>query len=153
MRVFRINNTQQNNINIQFKQKVTPKQMLLLIDSNRLMEPIELETRLSPKEINEFCLKNFGKTYVDLKRERYNELLKIVNSSVAKKICLYKLFPQKFRFNGEISKLASHKEKDAIRLWENGVSVEEIAKAIRASKEEVYEFLANVAREKCPIVG
>ena len=98
-------------------------------------------------------MKNFGKTYRELKSERYAELINITKSGIAKKIWIYKLFPHKLQCSHKLSKLPSHKEKDAVRLWEQGASIEDIARAIRAEKEEVFDFLANIARQKGPIVG
>lgn len=147
-------NYQQFNINqIQFKQKITTKQMLNLIDNCRSFDQISLETGLTREAVNEFCLKNFGKTYRNLKSERYNELINIANSSPAKKLWIYKLFPHKLQRSKKLNELPTYKEKDAIRLWENGTSIEDIAKALRAQQEEVFEFLAKIANEKGPIVG
>lgn len=153
MQVFKINNTNQNNIAVQFKQRVTPKQVLNIIDNSRSFDQVSIETGLARRELNEFCLKNFGKTYKELKSERYAELIKIAKSSIAKKLWVYKLFPHKLQRSHKLSTLPPHKEKDAVRLWEQGASIEDIARAIRAQKEEVFDFLANVAKEKGPIVG
>lgn len=137
----------------QFKQKISSKQMLKLIDNCRSIDQIVVETGLAKKEVNDFCLKNFGKTYRNLKSERYKELITIANSNVAKKVWIYRLFAHKLQGKYRIDQLSPTKQKDAIRLWENGVSVESIAKSVRAKAEEVFDFLASRARDEGPIVG
>jgi len=155
MQLLGINYNHRLNNQPTFKQnlKINPSKIIELIDNSRNMYTISTKTGIKHHEFNELCLSSFGKTYKQIKKERYEELIKIANSGTAKKLWIYELYADKLQRSTKLRELNHRQQKDAIKLWARGNSIESIATAIRAQKEEVFAFLAKRARNAGPIVG